>query len=212
MCKLVRRENSPDSISLHLVQEYVIRWHRYKNCKWSLLVVPMVYKGLQSSFVSLSWPWSGRSLPQGELVGVLGHWTGGQCGWAPHFPATNYVTNPKSDKLTFLHMAGWLANCSWLAGWLAVKQMSTWPSPGRDIWWPSVLLLWSGWPVVKCTPHRQRHLVATWYYFTFGSGRLLVRCTPNGQRHLVAKCDITSGQVDLFIWGVSLVPATISIY
>ena len=30
---------------------------------------------------------------------------------------------------------------------------------GRDILWPSVLLLPSGWPLVRCTP-RQRHLVA----------------------------------------------------
>ena len=49
----------------------------------------MVYKWLQSSFVSLSWPWSGRSLLQGEPVGVLGPWTGVQCDWAPSSPPTD---------------------------------------------------------------------------------------------------------------------------
>ena len=127
----------------------------------------MVYKGLQSSFVSLAWPCPGRSLPQGEPVGVLEPWTGAQCGQVPGSPATNYVTNPKSDRLNFFHMAGWLTNCSWLGGWLTdwlSNKMSTWPypaetscgqmcyyfdqvdlwsdvPPGRDILWPSVILL-----------------------------------------------------------------------
>ena len=99
----------------------------------------MVYKGLQSSFVSLAWPWSGRSLPQGEPMRVLGPWTGDQCGWAPSSPATNYVTSPKSDRLKFLHMAGWLASCSWLAGYLTKCQPE--PPPGKDILWPSVIQL-----------------------------------------------------------------------
>ena len=34
--------------------------------KWSQTVVPKVYKGLQSSFVSLAWPWSGRLSPKGN--------------------------------------------------------------------------------------------------------------------------------------------------
>ena len=81
-----------------------------------------VCKGLQSSYVSLAWPCSGRSLPQGEPVGVLGPWTGAQCGWAPSSTTPNCLTNPKSDRLTFFHMAGWLANCSWLAGYLTKYQ------------------------------------------------------------------------------------------
>ena len=35
-------------------------------CKLSLNVVPNVYNRLQSSFLSLAWPWSDRSLPQGN--------------------------------------------------------------------------------------------------------------------------------------------------
>ena len=67
MSKVVWRENSPYSISVHVVQGYVIRSHtKLQNCKQSLKVVPKVYKGLQSSFESLAWPWSCRSLPQGE--------------------------------------------------------------------------------------------------------------------------------------------------
>ena len=56
-------------------------------CKLLLNIVPNVYNSLQSSFLSLSWPWSGRSLPRGP-VRVLGPWSGAQCGWAPSLPAT----------------------------------------------------------------------------------------------------------------------------
>ena len=74
---------------------------------------------------------------QGEPVGVLGPWTGAQCGQAPYPPATKYLTNPKPDRLIFCHMAGWLANCSLHTGWLTAYQ-------------------------TKCqlTLPRQRHLVA----------------------------------------------------
>ena len=87
--------------------------------------------------------------------------------------------------------------------------------PGRDILWPSMLLLWSGWPLVRCTP-TETACGQVCYYFGqmyppqlgFGSGchlvrflvRLtLVRCTP-WQRYLVAKCitttvRLTSGQM-----------------
>ena len=51
--------------------------------KLSQNIVPNVYNSLQSSLLSLAWPWPGRSLPIGEPVGVLGPWTGAQCGWAP---------------------------------------------------------------------------------------------------------------------------------
>ena len=96
-------------------------------------------------------------------------------------------------------MAGWLANCSWLAGWLAIKQNIN--------------------PILP----RQRHLVAkcvtTAVRLTCGQmypqaesscGQVIVlhlwvRLTfdqmyPHGQRHLVAKCDTTSplGQVDIW--------------
>ena len=162
MHKLVWTENSLDSISLHFVQEYVIKWHRYITPNGPCKLVPMVYKGQKSSFMSLAWPWSGRSLPQGEPVGVLGPWTGAQCDQTPSSPTTNFVTNLKSERLTFLHMAGWLANCSWLTDYLKKCQPDppkqrhlvakcittlvrfTWgqmyPS-GRDILWPSVIIL-----------------------------------------------------------------------
>ena len=45
-------------------------------CKLSLNVVPNVYNSLQWSFLSLTWPWSGRSTPQGKAVGVMGPWKG----------------------------------------------------------------------------------------------------------------------------------------
>ena len=35
-------------------------------CKLSQNIVPNVYNSLQSSFLSLAWPWPGRSLPKGN--------------------------------------------------------------------------------------------------------------------------------------------------
>ena len=35
-------------------------------CKLSQNIVPNVYDSLQGSFLSLAWPWSGRSLPKGN--------------------------------------------------------------------------------------------------------------------------------------------------
>ena len=35
-------------------------------CKLSLNIVPNVYNSLQSSFLSLAWPWPSRSLPKGN--------------------------------------------------------------------------------------------------------------------------------------------------
>ena len=78
--------------------------------------------------------------------------------------------------------------------------------PGRDILGSSILLLWSGWPLVRCTP-TETTCGQVCYYFGqmyppqlgFGSGwhlvRFLVRltsvrCTP-WQRQLVAKCVTT---------------------
>ena len=150
MGTLVWTENSLHSISLHLVQEYVIRLHRYKTADGPCYVVPMVYNRLQSSFVSLAWPWSGRSVPKGNQWEARTLDWGPIC-WAPSSPTTNDVTNLKSDRLTFLHMAGWLANCSWLADWLSNKML-TWP-PGGDILWPSGyhFTFGSGWPLVRWT-------------------------------------------------------------
>ena len=100
-------------------------------------VVPMVNNGLQCSFVSLAWPWSGKSLPRGELVGVLGPWTGAQCGQVSCPPATKYLTNLQPE-VDILSHSNWLANCSWQAGWLSAYCTKCQSDP----------------------PPRQRHLVA----------------------------------------------------
>ena len=54
MSELVWRGNSPYSISIHLVQEYVMISCKYTTVKQSLKVVPNVYIGLHNSFVSLA--------------------------------------------------------------------------------------------------------------------------------------------------------------
>ena len=136
-----------------------------------------VYKGLQSLFVSLAWPWSGRSSPLEEPVGVLGPWTGAQCGLAPVLlPATIWPTQSLTGWHFFTWLVGWPIAAGYLAGWLTDYLTKCQPDPPPD-----------------------RHLVAKCV-------TTVVRLTcgqmyPDGQRHLVAKCDTTSGQVDLFIWG-----------
>ena len=45
-------------------------------CKLSVNIVQNVYNSLQSSFLSLAWPWPGRSLPKGKPMGVMGPSTG----------------------------------------------------------------------------------------------------------------------------------------
>ena len=56
--------------------------------------MPNFYKQLHSSFESLAWSWSGRSLPPGEPVGVLVPWTGAQCAWVPSSSFPNYSPTP----------------------------------------------------------------------------------------------------------------------
>ena len=117
-----------------------------------------------------------------------------------------------TQSLTGWHFFTWLIGWPIAAGWLAISQninlilprqrhlvakcvtpvvrltCGQMYHPCRDILWTSVMLL-----QVRLT-----------FGQTFGSGWPLVRCTPHGQRHLVTKCDTTSGQVDLFIWGLLL--------
>ena len=53
-------------------------------CKPSLNVVPKVYNRLQSSFLSLAWPWSGRSLLKGNQWECKGPvQSGSQSTWCP---------------------------------------------------------------------------------------------------------------------------------
>ena len=65
--------------------------------------------------------------------------------------------------------------------------------PGRDNMQPSVLLPQSDWPLIRCTPWQ----TTCGQVLLLQSGWPLVRCTPQ-QRHLVAKCDTTLCQVDIF--------------
>ena len=91
-------------------------------------------------------------------------------------------------------------------------------TPNRDILWPSVSLLWSGWPLVQHTPWK-RHLVAKCIttvrlashqmypnrdvlcpsVLLLQSGWPLVRCTPR-QRHLVAKCNTAAPLCQVDLW------------
>ena len=70
-------------------------------CKLSLNVVTNVYNSLQSSFLSLAWPWSGRSLPKGN------QWEWWDPGLGPnvvglpvHLPFPNAPLMPSTPLLT----------------------------------------------------------------------------------------------------------------
>ena len=57
MSELVWIGNSPDSISIHLVEEYVMRSFRYTTVKSHWKVVPNIYIGLYRWFVSFACCW-----------------------------------------------------------------------------------------------------------------------------------------------------------
>ena len=86
----------------------------------------------------------------------------------PSSPATDYVTNPKSDRLIFLDMGGWLANFSWLADWLS-NNMSTWASPS-----PRHLVAKCFFTLVRLTcgqmypQQAETSYSQVWYYFRSG--------------------------------------------
>ena len=95
------------------------------------------------------------------------------------------------------------------SGWHLVRslgQVDIWSdiSPGRDILWPSMKLLWVRLTFGQTYPQAGilwPSVILLWVSLTsgqiFGSGWHLVRHIPR-QRHLVAKCDTTLGQVDIW--------------
>ena len=105
--------------------------------------------------MSLAWPWPGRSLPKGnqwewwdpqqgplpglgevghsprEPVGVLGPWTGAQCGWAPSPSATSNAppTPPMAANAPDTPMLPWVTYT--LLAWVA-----TLPAAPNSPWHP----------------------------------------------------------------------------
>ena len=90
-------------------------------CKLSQNIVPNVYNSLQSSFLSLAWPWPGRSFPKGNQwewwdpgkgplpgLGEVGHsprGTSGSAGtlnWGPMWSGSQSTCCPNAS-LTLLH-------------------------------------------------------------------------------------------------------------
>ena len=89
-------------------------------CKLSLNVAPNVYNSMQSSLLSLAWPWPGRSLPkgnqsewwdpcQGPLPGLceLGHSTRGTSGsagtldWGPMWSGSQSTCHPNAPDTPY---------------------------------------------------------------------------------------------------------------
>ena len=95
--------------------------------------------------------------------------------WSGSLSPCHHLTNPKTDRLIFCLTAGWLANCSWQAGWLSdclTKKCQPSHSPlvktscghvcddlGHidKMYHPPVETshgqLWAGCPSVICPPH-----------------------------------------------------------
>ena len=104
-------------------------------------------------------------------------------------PPTIWPTHSLTGWYFVTWLVGWPIAAGKLAGWLTTYCTKCQPDPhlGRDILWPSVWLLWSHRPVVRCTLSRDiswSSLVLLW------AGWPLVRCTPR-QRYLVANCVTT---------------------
>ena len=134
-------------------------------------------------------------------LGEVGHSPRGTSGstgtlnWVPMWSDSKSTCHqisyhPKPDRLISCHMAGWLAKCSWQAGWVAdclSNKMLTWPSLPANIW-PTWSL--TGWYLVTC--------LVGWL---IAAGKLAgwltayeTTCqldTLPRQRHLVAMCVTT---------------------
>ena len=141
--------------------------------------MPNVYEVLQSSFVSFSWPWSGRSPPLREPVGLLGSWTGAQCGQAPSSPPP---TIWPTQSLIGWHFVTWLVGWPIAAGWLANK-MSTWHLPRI---WPNVNLTQS-----SITLGHKMSLPMEYIWPKVSLTQSLTTCQPNLKPHL----GVTSDQI-----------------
>ena len=115
MCKLVWREHSPITF-LYIACKNI--WLCSADTKLQTVTKHSanVYNRLQSSFVSLAWPWSGRSLPKGNQWEC---W----CGWAPSPPAPNiWPTQSLTGWYLVTWLVGWPSAAGWLAGWLPIEQ------------------------------------------------------------------------------------------
>ena len=96
----------------------------------------MVYNRLQSSFMSLAWPWSGRSLPNGNQWECWDPGLGRNVVRLPVFlPPSAQPQTWQVDILSHGWLAGQLQVASWLAGWLTAYQTKCqpYPPPGRHL-------------------------------------------------------------------------------
>ena len=94
--------------------------------------------------------------------------TSGSAGLGPNVVGPQVLPPPTmwpTQSLTGWHFCTWLVGWPIAAGWLAISQCQPDP-PSRDTWWPSVLLLWSGWPVVRCTLQAETSCGQVWCYDT----------------------------------------------
>ena len=157
------------------------------------------HKGLQSSFVSLAWPWSGRPFPQGEPVGVMGPWTGPNVVRPPVLPP--HIYSP-TQSLTGWHFCTWLVGWPTAAAWLSHKNVNLTLSKaetfgGQMCYYFGQVDLWSD---VPPSPG-QRHLVAKCDTTSpLGQVDLQSDVSPTGQRHLLANCDTTPPLGLVYLW------------
>ena len=113
-----------------------------------------VYNRLQSSFVSLAWPWSGRSPPKGTSG------SGGTLDWGPMWQGSQSLLPPHiwpTQSLTGWYLVAWLVGwpiaAGKLAGWLTAYHTKCQPDPPSMQWhlvtmcvtYIGHIYLWSHW-------------------------------------------------------------------
>ena len=147
------QKNSLHSISLHLVQAYVMRWCRYKTVNGPFKLCQWYIKDYRVHLCHL------------PGLGQVGHSPKGsqwQC-WGPGLGPSvvrPQVLPPPTMWPTW-SLTGWLL-CTWLTAWL-LNEMSTWPSSQAEtscgqVWY--YFTFWVRLTLGQMHSPRQRHLVA----------------------------------------------------
>ena len=189
-------------------------------CKLSLNIVPNVYITLQSSFLSLAWPWSGRPLSKGNKWERLTLdwdpiWTGSQstchlqCPLTPHTPPPNPWSPTLSQwewwnpglRPNVVRLAVYLqpAMHPWHP-WCSLPPLNTtlMPLPSYQWKWWDPRLGPSGWASSPpCYPQWPLTPPTSWQTL-MSPTPLLAPDTPYYQnRNLVVKTRTTAGEHDM---------------
>ena len=92
--------------------------------------MPKVYNRLQSSFLSLAWPWSGRSLPKRNQWECWDPGLGPNVVGLPgHLPPNMWPTQSLTSWYLVTWLVGWPIAAGKLDGWLTAYDTKYQPDP-----------------------------------------------------------------------------------